>query len=493
MIKRTLIRTGAVSLGALFAVTSTAIAAPSAPTYTKDVLPIIQENCQVCHRDNGANLGGMVAPMAFNSYEKTRPWAKSMAKHVSAKTMPPWHASSDQHGVFANERTLTDDQIETIVKWATSGAPRGNPADAPATKTWDSDGGWTIGQPDLILDMGEEYFVGDDVEDIYVDFRTEITKEMLPEDRIIKAVEFRPGSSVVHHIIAMPLGGIAPGNEATVYPDGIGRRISPGTNVTWQMHYHKESGPSTGVMDRSQAAIKFYPKGTEVQYELKGEPLGRFDFRIPAGESDYSIKQEFTFNMDSQIVSLMPHMHLRGKSALYEAYYPDGKHEVLLDVPRYDFNWQTAYQFEEFKQVPKGTRVVLTTAWDNSEENEFNPDPTQTVGWGHPTTDEMSFGFMSYINDSKDSRSMFGGGGGNRRGGRRNFDLGAMVKQFDANEDGLLQKSEAPEQMMRFFGMIDSDGDDALSSDEIKSAMERFRGGRRGNRGGGQDANTTSD
>ena len=470
---------GAASLCAAFSVTASANEALSTPTYTKDVLPILQENCQVCHRENGANLGGMVAPMAFNSYEKTRPWAKSMAKHVSARTMPPWHAAPQHHGVFENERTLTDDQIETIVRWANSGAPRGNPADAPAEKSWASEGGWTIGEPDLVIDMGEEYFVGDDVEDIYVDFRTEITKEMLPEDRIIKAVEFRPGSSVVHHIIAMPLGGIAPGNEATVYPEDIGRRISPGTNVTWQMHYHKEPGPGTGVMDRSQAAIKFYPKGTEVKYELQGEPLGRFDFRIPAGEPNYSIKQEFTFNADSQIVSLMPHMHLRGKSALYEAYYPDGTHEVLLDVPRYDFNWQTAYQFSEFKQVPKGTKVVLTTAWDNSADNEFNPDPTKTIGWGHPTTDEMSFGFMSFINETNESRSMFGGG--NRRGGgRRGFDLAGMIKQFDANGDGLLQKDEAPERMGRFFSMIDTDGDDAISVEEATEAAKRLGGGQRG-------------
>jgi mono/diheme cytochrome c family protein len=488
MFERVSIWTSVAAVCSLFAVTSMANAAPAKPTYTKDVLPILQENCQVCHRDNGANLGGMVAPMAFSSYEETRPWAKSMAKHVSAKTMPPWHAASDHHGVFANERTLTQDDIDTIVAWASSGAPRGNPADAPAVREWSSGKGWTIGEPDLVFDMGEEYFVGDDVEDIYVDFRTEITKEMLPEDRIIKAVEFRPGSSVVHHIIAMPLGGIAPGNEATVYPDDIGRRIGPGTNVTWQMHYHKEPGPGTGVMDRSQVAIKFYPKDTEVKYELKGEPLGRFDFRIPADDANYSIKQEFTFDMDSQIVSLMPHMHLRGKSALYEAYYPDGSQEVLLDVPRYDFNWQTAYRFEEFKQVPKGTKVVLTTAWDNSADNEFNPDPTQTVGWGHPTTDEMSFGFMSYINDSKESRSMFGGGGRRRSGGGggRGFDLAGMIKQFDTNEDGLLQKDEAPERMAQFFGMIDSNGDEAISVEEATEAAKRLGGNRGRSRRGSQ-------
>ena len=462
--------------------------AEQTPTFTKDVLPILQENCQVCHRPSGANLGGMVAPMAFTDYESTRPWAKSMAQVVAQKDMPPWDAAPAHNGVFANERTLTQSEIDTIVAWARSGAKRGNPEDAPAPKEWKDTGGWLIGEPDLVIKMTEPFFVNDDVEDTYEYFNTTITEEMLPEPRWIKAIEFRAGSKVVHHIIATPLGGIAPGNDPDVFPDGLGRLLRPGTNVRWQMHYHKEPGPGTGVWDQSEAAIVFYPKDAEITHVLRDESLGKFDFVIPAGEANYSVQTDFTFEEDSRIVSMMPHMHLRGKYAKYEAFYPDGTSKVLLEVPQYDFNWQTRYQFNEFEFVPKGTKLVLTTAWDNSADNPYNPDPTKAVMFGEPTTDEMSFGFMNYIRavekeDIQAALSEQGDGfGGNRRGNRggRDFDLSQLLTNADTNKDGLLQESEAPDMLKRFFNVIDANKDAALSKEEIDEAAKRFGGGRRG-------------
>jgi len=450
----------------------------SRPTFYKDVLPILQDNCQVCHRPGGANLGGMVAPMAFTKYEETRPWAKAMAKQVAERAMPPWHASPAQHGQFNNERTLTQEQIDTIVRWAETGAARGDAKDAPELKEWPDFNGWSIGEPDLVLTMPEKYFVADDVEDIYVDFNQTITEQELPGDRWIKAIEFRPGSPVVHHIIAFPLGGIAPGNDPTVYPDGISRKLSPGENIRWQMHYHKEPGPGTGVWDQSQMAIRFYPEDAEIKYQMQGNHLGRFDFAIPAGDPNYTIQQEYTFKHDSEIVSFMPHMHLRGKSAKYEAFYPDGTSEVLLDVPRYDFNWQTAYQYKDFKHVPAGTKIVYTGSWDNSTDNAYNPDPTQTVRWGEPTTDEMSFGYMSFINDSGEYEGMFGNGNrGGGRGGRGNRGGGGpalteLIGMFDKNADGMLQKDEAPGQMGRFFDMIDQNHDGAIDMQEAETAQK---------------------
>jgi hypothetical protein len=359
--------------------------------------------------------------------------------------------------------------------------PRGNRADAPTPLKWDSSITWQIGEPDLVLTMPEKYFVNDDVEDIYVNFNTKITEEMISEERFIRAVEFKPGSSVVHHIIAQPLGGIAPGNDPTVYPEGIGQKFGPGQNVDWQMHYHKEPGPGTGAFDQSQIALKFYEDASDVTHELQGAPLGRFDFSIPAGDDNYSISSMQTFDVDTQLISFTPHMHLRGKAAKYEAFYPDGSQEILLDVPAYDFNWQTSYGYKEFKKIPKGTKVVFTSWWDNSEANEFNPDPTKTVSWGHPTTDEMSFGFMSYIDDTGESHPMFGGSGrrggdgeGRRGGGRRGFDLGKMIAAADANGDGMLQKSEAPENIQGFFAMIDSNGDGGIDKAEAEAAMRRM-------------------
>jgi mono/diheme cytochrome c family protein len=345
-------------------------AAPASPTFYRDVLPILQESCQTCHRPGGANLGGMVAPMSLVSYEETRPWAKAIAKQVDARSMPPWHASREFHGVFENERTLADEQIVALVAWAKADAPAGDVADAPPALSWPDTGGWSIGTPDLVIDMGQEYFVADEVEDQYITFVSEITPEMLPEPRWLQSFEFRPGSSVVHHIIAQPLGGIAPGNDPQVYDEGFGRLLKPGAKIRWQMHYHKEPGPGTGVMDRSMAALKFHPVGYEPQHVVQVDPLATMDFKIPPGDPNYSATATTKFERDSLLLAYTPHMHLRGKAAHYVAKYPDGRQEVLLDVPRYDFNWQTDYKYPAGgKRVPAGTEIELTLTWDNSAAN----------------------------------------------------------------------------------------------------------------------------
>jgi hypothetical protein len=162
------------------------------------------------------------------------------------------------------------------------------------------------------------------------------------------------------------------------------------------MHYHKEPGPGTGRWDQTEVGLKFYPDGYTPKFRFHGDPMGNFRFRIPPGDPNYSAKSEFTFPTDARIVSFMPHMHLRGKSAKIMAYYPDGSEEILLDVPRYDFNWQTTYEFNEYRFVPAGTRLEMTGAWDNSADNPYNPDPTQEVRWGRPTTSEMMFAWMRY-------------------------------------------------------------------------------------------------
>lgn len=389
------------ALGAAF-LAAPAFAAPNDVTFTKDVLPILQENCQVCHRAGGANLGGMVAPMALVEYQEVRPWAKSIAKVVANRDMPPWDASQEFNGVFRNERTLTEDEIATIVAWAEQGAKRGNPKDAPAPAEFpQSAEGWQIGEPDLVVSMPEPYFVEDDVEDLYQTFFSTLTEEELPNDRWIKAIEFRPGSPVVHHIISDPLGGIAPGNQASIFPDGYSQLLRKGQTISWQMHYHKEPGPGTGVWDQSKAGLKFYPEGYEPEHPIRMAPLANLSFVIPPGEPHHVEHASETFDRAIQILSFTPHMHLRGKYAKYVAKYPDGKTETLLEVPEYDFNWQTSYEYPEPKVMPAGTTIDLTMAWDNSANNPSNPDPTKTVRFGEPTTAEMMFGFMSYAYDEE--------------------------------------------------------------------------------------------
>ncbi len=343
----------------------------------------------------------MVAPMAFVTYDETKKYAPRIARAVETGKMPPWHAAKDERGWFSNERVLTDQDAHTLIAWARGGAPAGNPKDAPPPKHFATaeSGGWSIGKPDLVIKLPEPYLVADSVEDQYVHFKVPITKEQLPEDRWVKAVEFRAGSSAVHHIIADPLGGIAPGVGPTVHPDGYGTVLRAGTTVTFQMHYHKKAGPGTAVWDQSSAAIVFYKPGEVIDHVVESDALGMFDFAIPPHDSDYSYKASYTFKEDAKIVWLTPHMHLRGKAALYQITRPGEKTETLLSVPHYDFNWQHTYHFAKPVAAPAGTRVDLTLWWDNSDDNPSNPNPDITVHYGEPTTAEMGFGFMNFIAD----------------------------------------------------------------------------------------------
>jgi mono/diheme cytochrome c family protein len=386
-------------------------------TYHKDVQPIFQRNCESCHRPDGVAYGGMIAPMPLTSYEEVRPWAKAAAKKVQNREMPPWFASEEFHGLFTTEKSLTPEEIDTVVNWAKSGAAKGDIADAPPPREWNDYEGWTIGKPDLVLNLEEPFFIDDDVRDLNISLKAEaITAEMLPEARWIESVEFRPGSDVVHHIIGSTrsasaeepgstgmFGGIAPGTEPMRLPEGFGRQLLPGTQVWLQMHYNKEPGVDSGRMDRSQVAFKFKPKGEEVKYVAQWEAIGNRDFEIPPGVENWEVGASMTFEHDAKIFSYLPHGHLRGKYAKYTAFYPDGTSEVLLEVPWYDWNWQTNYDYKEPKVIPAGTRIEYSMRFDNTQEREdviraqgTEIDSGRAVRFGGPTFDEMMLGFLDY-------------------------------------------------------------------------------------------------
>lgn len=381
---------------------------PERVTFTKDVLPILQENCQVCHRESGANLAGMVAPMSFTSYADTRPWAKAIAREASTRAMPPWHASEEFHGVFDNERTLTDREIDIIVAWAKTGAKRGNPADAPAPMKFASFDGWTIGKPDLVLSFDEPFFVEDEVEDLYQNIEITLTEEQLPESRWIKGLEFLPGSQAVHHIIAYArapgeegdrtrgmLAGMAPGTDAATFPDGYGILLKKGSKITFQMHYHKEAGAGTGCWDQSEMALVFCDEPVK---PVRIESIAHGAFEIPPNVSNWKVGGSRILENETIVLAWMPHMHLRGIAAKYDAYYPDGTHETLLDVKKYDFNWQTSYEYAEPKRLPAGTRLEMQLWYDNSSERAeaigFNAN--RAVKFGGPTTDEMDLAWFTF-------------------------------------------------------------------------------------------------
>ena len=407
------------------AVSAQAGSDPESVTFYRDVLPILQENCQDCHRSSGTNYGGMVAPMSLLTYEDARPWARSIARQVSARNMPPWHAAPDFHGVFANERTLSEEEIGVLLGWASQGARRGAPEDAPPPRTFEAVGGWLHGEPDLVVDLPISYEVGDDVEDRYTAFAVDLTPEMLPEDVYIRGFQCKPGVKIVHHFNAhilypdaegeLPpppdkpesatvapqgagiyLGGVSSGSGATMYPEGYGIPLRRGTRVTFDIHYHKEAGPGTRVVDGA-SQIGFYFTREPPKSPVSGVSLFHFDIEIPPRDGDHQIGPiSREVREDSEIVALMPHMHMRGKSAKFEAFYPDGTREVLLEVPSYDFSWQTVYYYDELKSVPKGTRIEYTAWYDNSEEyaDLRGFDSSQTVRFGQASTDEMVMGFV---------------------------------------------------------------------------------------------------
>jgi mono/diheme cytochrome c family protein len=386
-------------------------------TYHRDIEPLFQKNCQGCHRPDGLQLGGMIAPMPLTTYDEVRPWARAIAKKVAAKEMPPWFAGEEFHGVFANERTLTDEQIAMVADWVAAGAPAGDPADAPPPKEWNDYEGWSIGKPDLVLDLVEPFWIEDGVRDLNISLKAEaITAEMLPEPRWIEAVEFRPGSDAVHHIIGSTrsasaedagatgmFGAIAPGTEPFRLPEGFGRLLVPGTQVFFQMHYNKEPGPGSGRFDRSQVAFKFKPKDEVIERVAQWDAIGNRDFEIPPGAENWEVGASRIFEHESTIFALLPHMHLRGKYAKYVAHYPDGTQETLLEVPWYDWNWQTNYEFAQPKVVPAGTRIEVTMYFDNTAEREeliraggTEIDSTIPVRFGGPTYMEMMLGFLDY-------------------------------------------------------------------------------------------------
>lgn len=401
-----------------------AMAESSGPvTFTKDVLPILQENCQTCHRKGGRNMSGMIAPMSFESYQETRPWAKAIAQVVDSREMPPWDASPNQHGIFKNERTLTAEEIDTILTWVKQGARQGNPADAPAPVKWND--GWWMGEPDLVMSFPEPFLVEDDVQDLYHNVTLKLTEEQLPEDKWVSIAEFRPGSEVVHHIIAYVadpdseeytaapegenveedeeflrsrrmIGGLAPGTDPGYYPDGFGIPVKKGSELTFAMHYHKEAGPGTAVYDNSVIALKFTDE--KPSHEMVITNIAHGAFEIPPRAKDWVVHGAETFDKDIVLLNLFPHMHLRGVGSTYTAFYPDGTSEVLLEVPNYDFNWQMYYHYKEPKLIPAGTRIEVELVYDNSPENAeragFNPN--RAVRFGGPTTDEMDLGWYTY-------------------------------------------------------------------------------------------------
>ena len=399
---------------------SASAANEAAVTYYKDVLPIVQDNYQTCHRPSGYNISGLVAPMAFMNYEDTRPWARSIARKVESLEMPPWFASAPK-GVFENERGLTDAEIDTIVSWVDAGAPAGDRADAPPAPVWAEEmhDGWSHGRPDFVVRMEEPFVVPDDAFDINISFDVRIPETVLSNDVWVRGWELRTGAegSGVHHMCAfarpedgkvitganksaVALGGllscVAEGAESGMLPDGYGLLLKKGSVLNFNMHFNKE--PGSGTSFTSQAEVGFFVEERPVVHEVITDTLGNNGFEIPPNHPNYRIGMARTIEKDILVLNYWPHAHLRAIAARYTAFYPDGSEELLLDVPRYDQSWQVTYKYREPKLLPKGTRIEASFWYDSTEERGVRRgfDADLSVGFGQRTNDEMALGFISY-------------------------------------------------------------------------------------------------
>ena len=415
-----------VVLGALLGtlVVASPAGAQETVTYYEHVLPILQQNCQSCHRSDGQNVMGVVAPMPLMTYEDTRPWARSIAQKVETREMPPWYAT-EPVGVFANERRLGEAEIETIVTWANAGAPAGDRAMAPPPRVFaeERSGGWLLGTPDFVVTM-EPFHVGDDVYDVQPAIPTKIPDGLIPEDGLwVRGWEAHAGinGDKVHHLClgvtapgsdgaatevvdegaaaasgGLGLGCVAPGTEGHMLSEGWALFIEPGSSVNFAVHYNKEPGPGTGF--NNQAEVGFHVAKAPIKYEYKSAQTGNFGHMIPAHREHYRIGTAHRFGEDTYIANWWPHAHLRATATRVTATYPDGTKELLLEIPAYDQGWQETYWYREPKLFPKGTIVDTSFWYDNTSERgfRFGFDADRAVGHGLRTNDEMMFNFYGY-------------------------------------------------------------------------------------------------
>jgi hypothetical protein len=407
---------------AAFLVVPTAAQQPAAaaPTFSKDVAPILYKHCVSCHRP------GEIGRMSLLTFEQARPYAKAIANAVTNRTMPPWHADAPA-GTFHNERSLSDRERETLTGWAAGGALNGDPRDLPAQPTFTD--GWALGKPDVVLEMQEDYRIPakGTVQYEWMYIPTDFT-----EPKWVKSLEIRPGNrSVVHHVliyyrakpdgktppIARPnqrdqsnpppdepgvsthprrtdlvglpprlLATYAPGTNPQVAPAGTAFRLEPGGILELQMHYTATGRPTT---DRTKVGITFSTEPSP--REVRAQHFMNMKMKLAAGAADVAVTTDLEFLQDATVWGLFPHTHLRGKKWAYMLEMPNGEKKSILSVPRYDFNWQTYYMFTEPLRVPKGAKIISTAWYDNSAANKNNPNPKLDVFWGDQTWQEMQY------------------------------------------------------------------------------------------------------
>ena len=412
---------------------STLVAAPllkaGQPTFHADVEPILQQHCQQCHRP------GEAAPMSLLTYDEVRPWARAIHEAVALNRMPPWFADP-AYGEWANGHVLTAEEKIAIAQWVESGSPRGDPADAPEPREFVE--GWNIGEPDMVLELPEPFQVPAEGT---IDYQYLVIPTGFTEDRWVVAAEVRPDNrEVVHHVLAymrppdsawlegaepgkvfVPkakrkrdrrkprntyreiLTGFAPGNEADSWIGTEYAKLVPaGADIVLQLHYTANGKPAS---DRTRIGLRF--RDGPPAKRLVTMSASNTKFVIPPGAAAHPVESRWVLNRDVQLISLLPHMHLRGKDFQFDLRHPDGVAETLLRVPRYDFDWQFYYHLKEPRLLPAGTAIECLAHFDNSPNNPDNPDPAAEVRWGDQSWEEMMIGFFEVAFDASEDEGPY--------------------------------------------------------------------------------------
>jgi len=464
-----------------------AVTEPAAVTWHNRISRILQQRCMECHRSGG------VAPFALQTATEVAAHGGMIKQVVADRTMPPWFAANaPQHTLWANDRSLTEAERRDLLAWLDGGRPEGNPEDAPQTKVWPAE--WSQGQPDEIVQLPQPIQVKATGKMAYQYVNVRWNGQ---QDRWVRGYQIQPTDrSVVHHVIVNVLepgqqgnrreegvGGYwaayVPGNSGQMYPAGFARRLPAGATFRFQIHY-----TPNGTATSDQLRVGLYFADSEPKYEVSTIPLARVNLSIPPHAANHVETLTRPVPMDIPVLAYMAHMHVRGKAFRFELQDPDGVRSTLLDLPKYDFNWQLRYDLQEPQVLKQGSKVILTAVYDNSADNPANPDPSRTVRWGDQTDEEMMIGYVETYAAPGERRGRSVG----RATAAATSSAQVLFSLLDRDSSGLLDMAELERVGERFPGLkaengllervfreADGNSDGKLSLPEFEAARDQIR------------------
>jgi len=415
-------------------------------TYAKDVAPLLQKHCQACHRPDQA------APFSLVSYDNAVRHARMIKEVTTQRRMPPWHADP-RYGKFSNDRRLTKDEIRVLAEWVDGGMPKGDDKDLPKPAIFPK--GWVHGKPDLVLTMPHEFEVPATG---VLPYKNYVVDTGFTEDKWVRVAEAKPGTpSVVHHVVVYiqdkdqrapvradgslsVLVGWAPGDLGLVCDANTAVRVPKGSKLRMEMHYTPNG---TVTKDRSSVGLTFAK--SPPKFEMFMNEFANMGINVPAHDPHYKAEAAMRLPADARLLSFVPHMHWRGKDYRYEIIYPGGKRETILSVPRWDFNWQNVYRFEEPLKLPKGAKLHAVAHWDNSKNNLLNPAPEKKVPFGLQTWDEMMVGWACYVWERPETAAELAKNPPSR--------AEQLFDRLDVNADDFITPDEIPERMRPFIAL----------------------------------------